>query len=163
MSNLRKIDPLLGIGLCVLALIGLFIIIPAGVDLPQDIEVAALSPSFWPTIVISVIGLVGVVIAIEGWAKTEDPESTSDQDDWVAQAKRFALIIIILLGIYLATPFAGMVASCTIGIIFICLMGGEQRPLMIAGLGLGLPLLLYGFFVYVANVPLPVGTFFEMF
>ena len=163
MNKLAGMDVWLGLALVAASILGVFVVVPVGIDMPADIEVRALAPNFWPTIVVIVIGIVGAIVALEGWIRNAANERGEESDDPLSQQiQRFAIIIAILAGIYWATPYAGMVLACAAGIMALCLFGGERRITMILGLGIGLPVVLYVFFVYVANVPLPVGVFYEL-
>ena len=165
----------LGLAVVVLSLVGLFVAIPLGVDAPEDIEVRPLAPDFWPFIVLVFAGLAGAVVTLEGlvsrrkWthapdvgSKTEtgSEEEAPEQDRPAAEAAaRVAATIGALFLLYFALPYTGIVAGCMLLLLFMLRFTGERRWHIILTITVVLPLLLYVFFVYVANVPMPMGIF----
>ncbi len=160
-------DTWLGIALIILALLGAFVAVPAGIDMPADIQVRALAPNFWPLIIFGLVALAGVIIAIEGTrASGRDADGEIAAGAPVAllsEAGRFAVMIGLLAAIYWSMPYLGIVVACILAIAVLCVIGGERRIAFIAGLAVGLPVALYMFFVHVAKVPLPLGVFYDFF
>lgn len=164
-----------GIGVVLLSILGYFVAIPAGIVVPESVDIRALSPDFWPVIVVFVLGLSGVGLTVQGLAETgliggrkrskdgdqidRRSEDTSDEYTFGKAALRVVVFMVILFAIYFAIPFIGMVAATIPAIMFLSWYAGEKRWKIIIPLAVVLPLILYFFFVYVANVPIPNGIF----
>lgn len=168
-------EMIVGIAIVVLSALGLLVIIPVGVIVPDGVEIRALSPDFWPFIVVAAAGLAGATLAVQGlvsWKKAtqsdvlQTPDSTkrneaidSEQLPLRQAATRVIITIATLFVLYYAIPVIGMVAT-TIPIAgFLMWYAGERRWKIILPVAIALPLVLYFFFVYVANVPIPLGVF----
>ena len=54
-----------GIGMLIIAVVGWFVVIPAGIDLPSSVEFRALSPDFWPHVVMILLGICGAIVAVQ--------------------------------------------------------------------------------------------------
>ena len=65
---MRRINPDMWIGFSTIgiAALGWFVIIPLGVDVPQSVKILALSPDFWPRIVMIMLAACGGVTAFQG-------------------------------------------------------------------------------------------------
>ena len=57
-------EMIVGIAIVVLSALGLLVIIPVGVMVPDGVEIRALSPDFWPFIVVAAAGLAGATLAV---------------------------------------------------------------------------------------------------
>ena len=147
-------DFILGITLLVLALLAIFVIIPAGIDSPGEVNIRALAPDFWPNIVMTFMAIIGLIIAIQAYTtgKKTKQKTPTDTRYWRA------IIAIILLFIYywLLQRLGFVVASC-IALLAFCLLAGERRLYYVMPLAVLLPLLLFYFFTHVATVAIPLG------
>lgn len=165
-----------GIGVVVIAVLAYLVAIPAGIVVPDDIEIRALSPDFWPLIVVAVLGLAGISLIFQGLAGMgllQRKQATSgagqagaaskdEGNDALPLAKaapRVAIFILCLFLIYFAISLIGMVATTIPALLFLAWFAGERRWKIIVPLAILLPVVLYIFFVYVANVPIPNGIF----
>jgi len=167
--NLRKpnSDFSLGVVLIILAAIGFWIIIPAGIVTPKSVDVAVLSPDFWPKIIIGLLGLVGFLLSVKGWRESTLVSKNTNQNDFDSMARpqplrhllRFLPVIIVLIAYYFLIPNLGMVLPAILSIIILMAIQGEKRWWLIVLIAVGLPVLLFAFFNYVANIPLPLGIF----
>jgi hypothetical protein len=142
------------------ALLALLFLVPVGVHDPGNINVMALGPAFWPTIISAFLLVMGVLIVVQAWLRAR---ALSSEDDVARPGAGFALWrwvgSLVLLGAYfLALDWLGMVLASIIVLILFMLLGGERRPVLIVVLSLALPLLLFAFFRYVANVVIPLGV-----
>jgi cell division protein FtsW (lipid II flippase) len=157
----NKPDFILGLLIIVLALIGSFVFIPRGVVLPDNIETRALSPDFWPLIIMMLLGIAGIALTIQSkYGKAaNDREADSVMRPLGEGLIRVAIVIAWLLGMFFAIPFIGMPIACALTFAAMSLFAGERRWKYILPITILMPLALYLFFVYVANVPLPVGVF----
>lgn len=164
----------IGVALVLLAIVGWLFIIPKGIVVPDGVEVRALSPDFWPLIVVAVAGLASAVLMVQGmvmWKKTahrgisqeSDEHGGEMESDIVLPFSREILQVVITLCVLFAMYYAilqiGMVAATIPALGFLTWFGGEKRWKIILPVAVVLPLTLYFFFVYVANVPIPLGVF----
>ena len=153
-------------GLCFLGfgLLGVFVLIPLGIQIPPDIKYRALSPSFWPYIVCAGIAVVGALLLIAefltGRSKTEGGPAADvpqgGRSRWTTW--RPAIAMALLLAIYFVLEFLGFVLTTTIGLVALMLLAGERRPLIVLPVALLLPLALHLFFVKAAQRPIPAGV-----
>ena len=164
------VDLSLGIFIIALAALAVLVLIPAGIVLPDGIEIAALSPDFWPMIIIVVLGISGVIVVIQALTTMRSRATGNDgtpQEEELAeelhsapvQAARLGLVVLWLLAVYLLIPEIGMVSAMVVTLAFLAWFAGERRWRLIVPIAIVLPIVLHLFFVYVANVPLPVGLF----
>ena len=162
----------LGIGVLVLATLGVLFIIPYGIVMPENIEVRALAPNFWPLIVVVAAGIAGAIVTVQGFADRKRPtlsptpdesapaDHEIDDDRPLAQASiRVVIVVASIFVLYFAIPHAGIVAGSMALLAFLIWFAEERRLWMILAISILLPLVLYAFFVYVANVPMPLGVF----
>jgi len=82
--NFRKLnsDFSLGVVLIILAAIGFWVIIPVGIVTPKSVDVAVLSPDFWPKIIIGLLGLVGFLLSVKGWRESTLVSKNTNQNDF---------------------------------------------------------------------------------
>lgn len=167
MYSKNKRDLIAGILFCAVGLGTALILIPYGVKVPQSIKVAALSPAFWPKIIAWAAVLTSIALILEA-TLLKQPDS-ADDDDAVKDAEyklatlpatlRMLVLIATLFGFYFSLTTFGMVATSILLIGAMMLFFGEKKYVMVASLSIGIPILLYLFFRYVASVPIPLGIF----
>lgn len=167
-----------GIGMLGLALAGWFIAIPAGIDLPASVEIRALSPDFWPHAVMILLGVCGIIVAVQAYFDTLRADAndetaatgggeTADEIGGQAQVEfdpiqRTLRVIAALVGlfcVYFAIPQIGIIAAGVLIILVSTFALGERRLKYTVPLAAILPISLYMFFVHVANIPMPLGVF----
>ncbi|MFT5172144.1 MAG: putative tricarboxylic transport membrane protein [Gammaproteobacteria bacterium] len=136
----------------------LFVLIPFGIDDPGIVDVLALGPSFWPTIICSLLLLMGVTIAVQTYRRVRLRRGPHDSSSEGFVASRWFSSLALLAGLYVGLHHLGMVLTCTISLFLFMLLGGERRPMFLVGISLALPLALFAFFRYVANVFIPLGV-----
>ena len=170
MSGAKR-ELILGCSMIVLAAITFFMIIPAGVDRPSDIEVAALAPSFWPQIIVAAVALMGAILALQsyrslrsGKAPTSD-NSAEDEEDYEIDLpsgqliRRVVTFVVGLFVFFFLLEIGGLVVTSMVALVATILFTGERRPVIILSISILLPIILFAFFVFVANVPIPMGMF----
>lgn len=178
MTRKAALELYAGIGVVLLSVIGYFVIIPLGIVVLDGVDIKALSPDFWPLIVVILLGISGLAVFIQGMAGTGmipgkkglDSGSTltcemeeGSQDLPLARAAaRVGTFLAVLFLIYILIPVIGMVAATMPALLFLTWFSGERRWKIMIPLALALPLILYFFFVYIANVPIPNGIFESM-
>ena len=151
-------------GLCFLGfgILAVAVLIPYGIAQPPSVKYRALSPSFWPYIVCSAIGVTGVLLLVyELLVASRKEERTAAEPPtgrsaWVAL--RPFVVMALLLAIYLTLEFLGFVLTTTLGLVALMLLAGERRPLIVLPVALLLPLALHLFFVKAAQRPIPGGV-----
>jgi len=155
-----------GFMLALLALVW-WVIIPVGIMVPKSIDTAALSPDLWPKIIVLIASISSVFMLLKAWRDVRQPERDSKPDDEVyypmlQAVGRVAAVPLGILAVYYAMWISGIVASCIILLALLIRLAGERRWWLIALNAVVLPMLLYGFFTYLANVPLPLGLFEQL-
>jgi len=163
-----------------IAALGYFVVIPFGVDVPNSVKILALSPDFWPRIIMGLLTVSGGIVLVQGFlARNEptvtDPESLSaaPQEDVPLgdeivhfntrdQFIRVSLAFIVLFTFYFSAPYAGFVLGCMVLVVVSTRILGVKSWAKSAGLAVILPTLLYYFFTKVAQIPIPLGLFEDM-
>jgi hypothetical protein len=172
---MRRINPDMWIGFSTIgiAALGWFVIIPLGVDVPQSVKILALSPDFWPRIVIIMLAACGGVTAFQGCMSARGngdggqaalDEYANSDDDTVSYSQRTQLLRVAgalagLFVFYLIMPYVGMVVGSILLVLISTRILGVQSWFRSASLAVLLPVLLYYFFAYVAQIPIPLGVF----
>lgn len=163
MTKIRLSDVAIGASVIVLALVGIIVLIPSGIITPGSVEIAALSPSFWPQIVLIGLAIAGTIILFQGIFPSG---GLQDQDDvgefklaWPVVVVKLIIAITLLFSYYFAIEVFGIVLSSVVILVALMLLGGERRLTLLLPVAIILPVLLFYFFTYVANVPLPLGMF----
>lgn len=166
MSN----DLWVGGGVTLLALITIGVIIPYGVTDPGTVEFMELAPAFWPQIIMILLALIGtgimgseIYLSQKKQAVDDIEEASEEKYPITILAIRFIVAFGLLFLTYLFIEYLGMVLSTAISLACFMLLGKVRDWKMIIGLSVFLPCFLYAFFVYVANVPLPIGDLFYSF
>lgn len=166
MNRLHKKDLLAGVLFLVLGIFTVFIAIPIGVQVPSTVKVRALSPDFWPMVIGGGVILSALFLILEACVvprQTDADEDAADaaqfQLEIVPATLRAIILVAGLFAFYFSLNTLGIVAASIILLIAMMLFFDERRYLLVALLGIGIPVLLYVFFRYVASVPMPLGVF----
>ena len=169
-------DMWIGGGAIALASIGWFFFIPLGVDVPSSVKLMALSPDFWPRIIMAILAFCGLVVLLQGIAEKKSsyrngymaddtPEDEEEEITYYNSRKQGVRLIAAfagLFGFYLLSPLIGMVVGCIILVIAATRLLGVVSWTKSMLLAILLPVLLYLFFTEVAYVPIPLGLFEEL-
>ena len=143
----------------------MFVFIPLGVEDPGRIDVLALGPAFWPFVVALFLFAMGALIAVQAWRRSREDRGSGAVGMAAATAvSNFALgrwigAVALMAAYYLLLAPLGMVATSALAMLAFMLLGGERRPAVVGALAVGIPLALFLFFRYVANVVIPLGVF----
>ena len=148
---------LVGLAVVAIGLFTLFILIPYGIVSPSDIPTLALAPEFWPLIIASVFTLTGVLLAI--LPATTEKSRFVEPNFWKQRVPRLFLLLAVLFGFYFLVPFTGMILPAILLIFGLSWFAGEKRWKLILVLAFIIPIVLSIFFIYVANIPIPLGLF----
>ncbi len=144
--------------------LGLFLVlvlIPVGIDEPGNVEFAVLAPSYWPRIICLVLAALGTGMLVRFWMNKRggavDPE---------AQTSPFKGLLLWRVGVVIGGTFVlyyvleplGFVLAGTLALALLLLFAGERRPIHVALISIGVPMLLYLFFTKAASIPIPAGV-----
>ncbi|QFT92122.1 Tripartite tricarboxylate transporter TctB family protein [Roseovarius sp. THAF9] len=144
------------------ALVFALVVIPNGVTRPASVKHLPLSPVFLPYVLTIGVGIFALIHLLEAIFAAhipgEDDASLGTHPRW----KSRVLMLVGLLALYLLMPGRlGMPLTAIIVTIALMAIGGERRPLILLGVGIAVPVLVYLFFAHVAQVPLPMGLFVD--
>ena len=154
------------------ACLALLVLIPTGIEDPGSIDVLALGPSFWPSVICAFLGLMGLIVglqalrrvraaragAVSGQDDQRDPEALEAEASGFSPVRWLAALA-LLAAYYFGLDRLGMVLTSMLALCLFMVLGGERRPAVVLALSLGVPLALFLFFRYVANVFIPLGVF----
>ncbi len=163
MSGIKIQDVLVGGSVVALALVGILVLIPSGIISPGSVDIAALSPEFWPRVVLIGLAVAGSIILFQGFF----PSASSDAEDDIPESTlalpvviaKLVIAVTVLFSYYFAIDYVGIVVSSIVTLVLLMLLGGERRAVILLPVAALLPVLLFYFFTYIANVPLPLGLF----
>ena len=147
---------------------GVFVAVPFGVDDPGSVELSrVISPGFWPLIILVALGALGVIVVLEGIVERRSAGQVLAESEPEIKALTFvtrsAAIIAFLYILFWAIGFLGIVVASICAILTLTVASGERRIKFIVPIAVILPVALYYFFVFVANVPMPLGLFENLF
>lgn len=177
MNNPGYNDVWIGIGVVVAALVGYFLVIPAGVDAPSSVPFIALAPAFWPNIIMGLLVLLGVVLCVQGMMSiraesgmhaTEDVDDagiqiTPQRRDTAARLFRTLLVMALLFVYYAGLSRIGFVLASMLVLPVYMVLAGVRNVALIGAITLLLPIALYYFFTVVAKVAVPLGVLENIF
>ena len=157
-----RIDLIAGVVLCALGILGVAVLIPTGIQEPQSVDFAALSPSYWPRIVCIALAAMGLAIAVATFFTDDQAEagdeSESSEYSLPVIALRVALAVALMfIGYILLEPLGFVVTSALAMLVFMA-YAGERNLMVMLLLSAGVPLFLFFFFTKVASIPIPNGV-----
>lgn len=156
-------ERLIGVGVLLLGLLVFAVLIPVGIDRPVNVEHAALAPEFWPRIIAVVMMGMGALLVVRPQPEEEDEDDAEggagDAVPWRHRLAGLAAALGALFGFHLSIPSLGMVVPGAVLIFGLMVFGGERRWRLAVAVAVGVPSLLYAFFVHVAGIPIPLGVF----
>jgi len=161
-----------GAAMLAIAVLGWLVAIPAGIDVPASVQFRALSPDFWPFIIMGMLGASGAIVfvlaylerrtllAADAPAEPEDPEDGAlVEHPFQTRVRRSLFGMVCLFVFYFAIEQLGVVVSSIFVVLVLTFALGQRNWKKTVPLAVLLPILLYFFFVYVAQVPMPLGVF----
>ena len=168
-DNIRN-DLITGCIVVAFALAVLLVLVPYGVDRPGQVDVSALSPNFWPTVLGVFLLAMGTLVAGQTlWRhktrKAPAPENRAPAQDWpgLDPVPKTMAAVALLFVYYAVLEPLGLVAASMLAMVAFTVLAGERRIAIVAPLAILVPVALYLFFQEVAQVAIPVGIFEEMF
>jgi len=159
MRAAERSDLILGGVTIAFACLALFVVIPTGVENPGQINVMALGPSFWPSVIAVFICSMGILVALQSYRSHRNRKSSEADGPANFAPARWIGALVLLAGYYLLLDILGMVVTSALALLTFMLLGGERRPVLIVAITVILPVALFLFFRYVANVSIPMGIF----
>lgn len=160
MRNWLSPNAMAGAAYLALGLLMVFVLIPIGVDEPANVEFAVLAPAYWPRVICLVLAALGTGMLIRLWLNTRSGEGESDEG-----ASPFKGLLLWRVGVVIVGTFVlyalleplGFVLAGALALALLLLFAGERRPLHVALISIGVPMLLYLFFTKAASIPIPAG------
>ena len=175
MKTDHKRDFVLGLAVCAMALIILFGILPWAVKAPKVIPNLALSPTFWPRIILVSVAGLSALLAIRAYVdhlrtRQAGGGDASDQGDPLAHTPPFDLsdLRVIVAGLLMVAfcallkPLGVVLPAMALLVAMILLHDRRQWPKAII-LTVAIVAGLYLFFRFVARVPVPLGPLNAIF
>ena len=166
MSASQIQDLIVGVVVCTFALVVLFVLIPHGVDQPGNVDVYALGPRFWPTIIGVFILLMGLATVVQVLRRATGSAVDAAMSEAAASgfvAWRCATAIGLLFAYYVAMSIEeqglGMVVASILAMAAFCALASSRHLAVALPLPVILPVLLFLFFSQVAGVSIPLGRF----
>ena len=165
-------DIFVGLAVTLLGGLVLWVLIPCSVVVPPSVKIATLSPAFWPKVLAGAITVFGLLIALQGFmksnAKSENPPGTEEAKaapeasapPKSSKALRAGGAILGMLVYYLLVEPLGIILASVLIFPLFALLYGEKRIKILAPLAVLLPVGLYYFFTVAAHKPMPTGFLF---
>ncbi len=159
-------DLWLGAGLTVLSALLYLVIIPFGVVVPSGMRSPILSPAFWPNIVSLFLLAVSAMLfvrALLAWRsghivphKSADIDGVEESAGQAGQLRALGVIALMFAYYWLILKI-GLVPASMAALLAVGLTTARPKLWLLILATPVLPLLLYLFFVKIANIPIPGG------
>lgn len=124
------------------------------------VSAGAASPKLLPTIIGSIMAVLGGLIALRGWRNAGDVAMPA----WVSSPRQMALIAFIPVAIIAYAVLAPVLGSMIMAVVIVtahCLLYGV-KPLTAAIVGVAAGLVVSLLFSHLLGIPLPQGILEEM-
>lgn len=164
-------DIVFGLVVTLVAALMMTVVIPVGIDSPGEVDILALSPSFWPLVIMALMGSIGLVVtlrALLALRAAKEPDAAGPLPDNASTAgatasgggsnARVVACVAILFAFQQLLEPLGLVLASTLVITALMLLAGERRARLIVPIALLVPAGLYLFFTHVAMVQIPLGV-----
>ncbi|MFT5505817.1 MAG: putative tricarboxylic transport membrane protein [Gammaproteobacteria bacterium] len=152
-------ERIVGSGVLVIGLVLFFGLIPIGIDSPSNLDHITLFPDFWPRIISAIFALTGFIILVKPGAPPTNTEDDIDPSSWSSRIPRLVIVLSTLFAFYFLIEYLGMVVPGILVIFGMMWFAGERRYILMGSIAVAVPVMLYVFFVHVANIPIPLGLF----
>ena len=139
--------------------LGLIILTPAFVFVPDKFIGTVNSPAFLPNLLFVLLVFLSLLYLFQSISnyRKHGGGTHSKLYDWF-----LALGVAAVCTVYITAVFIiGMTLASMLGIAALTYYFGERRPLIISTLSISIPILLWFFFEKIANVYLPKGVMFS--
>ena len=155
------LNRLLGIFFLIVGVLSYFVLIPKGIVVPKSIQHFTTSPAFWPSIIIVIISIMGLLLMLQKDSTNDADEAIEESTSWKTRTPRLLIILAMLFAFYFSIEKFGMVVPAILLIFILMLFAGFRRWSLIFLFSILVPIVLYFFFTHVANIPIPLGMFEE--
>jgi len=153
----KKVDTILGIGLILFGLIGIFYIVPNYVDKPQFGFMAELPADMYPKIIMGTIVILGIVLFLQSLFRTK----TEEKNTMLPEHKKRALIAIVIMIVFLISiEIIGYYLACALFLPFTMFYLGERKIWILGVVTFTFLGVNYLFFEKSLNIILPRGILF---
>lgn len=153
----RALQLRLGIGAILAATFLLTYAIPNWVSSPSNVRNIVLSPLFWPYILGSLTGLVGLGLVLAGWRAAQGEPINEATGDPRAGAVRLVAFAVLTVLTFWVMPVLGMVWTSMLAFGALAFLVRTRHPAVAVICAVVVPLILYAFFAHVASVAIPQG------
>lgn len=152
-------DVIFGFGTAAASVFFGLVVIPAGVVTPDSVEHLPLSPAFLPYVLTILIGLIGFICAIQALLIPALPQEAQSASKETVRGWPLRLLVVAaaFAGYYWLPNMIGMLPVSMLVMSGLVWFGGEHRSTVILSVSIILPLLVYLFFIWIAQVPMPGG------
>jgi putative tricarboxylic transport membrane protein len=152
----------LGIGACLIALLLAFVGIPNWVSSPSNVRNIVLAPTFWPYVLTSFTGIIGLALIASAprAAEPSDPQNNDLADSQTTL--RLIALALIMVAIMFALPRLGMVWTAMLAFVITAFLFKTRHPKTALVCAVVIPLALYLFFAHVAGVAIPQGNYVRL-
>ena len=139
--------------------VGLIILTPAFVFVPEKFSGTVNSPAFLPKLLFVLLIFLSVIYLFQsiGNYRKHGGGAHSKLYDWFLALGVAAVCTAYIIAVFII----GMTLASMLGIAALTYYFGERRPLVISTLSISIPILLWFFFEKIANVYLPKGIMFS--
>ena len=167
MNTAHKRDFVLGFVVCALALLILFGILPWAVKTPKVVLNLALSPTFWPSIILVSMAALSILLAfrtLHDQIKQRDPvRDESDEPPFDLSDLRVIAAGMLMVAFCALLKPLGVVLPAIALLLAMIVMHDRAQWLKAMGVSVATVVILYLFFRYVAKVPVPLGPLNGLF
>ncbi len=143
------------VGIATLAIVGLSaaIVFPLGIFVPTRVAWTANSPGFFPHLLLLAAGVLGLLLLVQSLRarNLEAPSPRAPLRIWTRAGVTAAIIAAYIASIMIV----GLLVASILALAVALYHFGERRPFLLTSTAVAVPLLLWMFFVHVANVPMP--------
>ena len=146
-----------GLLMLVLGVVFLLVLIPQGIVEPKKVKYAALSPSYYPRFVAIALIALGLAVSVRSLLPRRVGDAAIEQTAHPNAIVRTVIVFGILAIYATVIPYLGFIVASTLVLITMLWLAGERRWYCLLPIAVLLPVLLYFFFLKVANVPIPLG------
>lgn len=149
-------DLVTGIVLLTLGGVGLLWAVPNGISGYEDSPSIALSASFWPYAILVLFTGLGLVLLAQGGIAIKESTKEKNHIPYAIPWHMIAAILLLIPYYYLAETL-GFLLTSMLAFGAYALLAGEKNYKSLVLLAVLVPLVITVFFIYVAQVLVPLG------
>lgn len=156
-------DFLTGLVIGGLGLFSWFYLIPYGVQQYAEAPSLALSATFWPYVITALLIGLGGCLMVQGGVRLRLQPSTSSVVPKSKLPKEVLWAVFFLVPYYLLAQSLGLLLASVIAFAAYALLAGEKSYKKVALLSFVVPAFITLFFIYIAQVLVPLGPIDGLF